>query len=317
MLRTFFNALSQSSALRKMTRAFGPARRLTQRFIAGESVDQAIEVARALNAQGMGAILNHLGEGVATADDARRAALDYQRLVERIHTEGIRATISVKPTHLGLHIEPDLFVACMTEILQIARDHAVKANGHLAARIAVEIDIEDSGTTEKTVKAYHRLLDQFDNVRLALQAYLHRTAGDLEGIIARGGSVRLVKGAYDEPDRVAWRRKQDVDRSFALLTAKMLGSSRDAGFYPAIGTHDHLLIQKAIEQAGANQVDPLRYEFQMLLGVRRDWQKRLIEAGHQVRVYVPFGVEWYPYFMRRLAERPANALFMARAMLGK
>ena len=181
----------------------------------------------------------------------------------------------------------------------------------------VEVDIEGSTYTQATLTVIHRLLDDCQNLRLALQAYLFRTEEDLQGLIERGSSVRLCKGAYDEPPTIAWKKKEDVDASYARLMDLALGEqAQAAGFYPALGTHDHNLILRAELAVARRGIAQDRFEFQMLHGIRRDWQQRLARDGYRVRVYVPYGTQWYPYFMRRLAERPANVLFMARAVLG-
>jgi proline dehydrogenase len=308
MLRTFFILLSHSEAIRRLTAGFGPARRVSRRFIAGESLEDALGVVRSLNQSGMTATLNHLGESVKTREDARRAAGEYMTILDRIHEEGLASTISIKPSHLGLGFGEDVLLENTRGLLEKSR----------ALRIGVEMDIEDSPTTDATLRVYHALLDAHDDFRLALQSYLHRTEKDLASIIERGGSGRLVKGAYNEPSEVAWRKKRDVDASFArLLDRSFSGEAHARGFYPAVGTHDHRLLDRAKTIVKERGIGRDRFEFQMIYGVRRDWQQRLAEEGYRVRIYVPFGVQWYPYFMRRLAERPANVLFMARAMLGK
>lgn len=308
MLRAFFNALSRSRTMKRMAAGFGPARRFARRFTAGETLDEAVAVVRELNARGMDVTLNHLGESVAAEKDARRAAEEYVRILERICDEGLRATVSVKPSHLGLEFGTEFFEARLREV--------AKAAAKLGNQ--VEVDIEDSSTTDATLEAFHAVLGATGNLRLALQACLRRTGEDLEGVSLRGGTVRLVKGAYDEPATVAWKKKADVDASyFRLVDAMMPNGTPGAGEDPAFGTHDHRMIAKASELAAERGVAKDRFEFQMLLGVRRDLQLRLAGEGFRVRIYVPFGTEWYPYFMRRMAERPANALFGLRAMLGK
>jgi len=308
MLRAFFNMLSRSRLLQRLATGFGPARSVARRFTAGESLDDAVVAVRHLNRLGMDATLNHLGEGVESLDDAKRAADEYVRILRRIHTEGLRASVSIKPSHLGLGFGREFFRARMRDVCAAAADRG----------IAVELDIEDSSATEDTVAGYHSLLGEFSNLRLALQAYLFRTKDDLAALIERNGRVRLIKGAYDEPAEIAWKKKDDVDASYARLIERSFGDEalRD-GFHPAFGTHDHVLIGEVCRMAREKGVGSDRFEFQMLLGVRRDWQEKLAREGYRLRVYVPFGTEWYPYFMRRIAERPANLLFTLRALFGK
>jgi proline dehydrogenase len=294
--------------MRRFVTHFGPARRTARRFIAGETLDEAIAVVRDLNARGILAALDHLGENVANREDGERAAGEYQELLQRIAAEGVQSTISVKLTHVGLDFGEDFCCDLMRSVLETAR----------SVENMVEIDIEGSEYTQSTLDVFHCLLDENDNLRLALQAYLFRTEEDLQGLIERGSSVRLCKGAYDESPSIAWKEKGEVDASFARLMDLMLSEQAiQKGFYPALATHDHALILRAEREVARRRIDKDRFEFQMLHGVRRDWQQRLAADGYRLRIYVPYGTQWYPYFMRRLAERPANLLFMTRAYLGK
>jgi proline dehydrogenase len=287
---------------------FGPARRAARRFIAGERLDDAILVVRQLNGQGILATLDHLGENVATRDDARRAAGEYQQLLHRIAAEGIQSTISVKLTHVGLDFGEDFCCETVGAIIDTAR----------SLGNTVEIDIEGSHYVQSTLNVFHCLLDGYRNLRLALQAYLFRTEADIVRLIERGSSVRLCKGAYEEPATIAWQEKSEVDANYARLMDLMLGErALEGGFYPAFATHDHALILRAEQEVARRGIDKNALEFQMLHGVRRDWQRRLAADGYRLRIYVPFGTQWYPYFMRRLGERPANLLFIMRAFLGK
>ncbi len=307
MLRPLLITLSQSEAMRRFVIQFGPARRTARRFIAGETLDEGIAVVRDLNSRGILATLDHLGENVASREDARRAAREYQELLRRIADEGVQSTISVKLTHVGLDFGEDFCCDVMQGIIQTAR-----SLGNM-----VEIDIESSMYTQSTLNVFHCLLDEYQNVRLALQAYLFRTEEDLRGLIERGSSVRMCKGAYDESPAIAWKEKAEVDDSFRRLMDMMLsGDAMRNGFYPALATHDHALILRAERKAAVRNIGKDEFEFQMLHGVRRDWQQRLAIDGYRLRVYVPYGTQWYPYFMRRLAERPGNMLFMARAFIG-
>jgi len=308
MLRRSFITLSQSEAMRRFVTHFEPARRTARRFIAGETLDEAIAVARALNRQGILVTLDHLGENVATQADAHRAAQEYRELLERIAAEGVQATISIKLTHVGMDFGEDFCCETMRSIVQKAQSLGT----------TVEIDIEGSAYVQSTLNVFHCLLDDYQNVRLALQAYLFRTEEDLRRIIERGSSVRLCKGAYDEAPTIAWKSKADVSTSYARLMNLMLdGRAQETGFYAALATHDHVLILQAEREVAKRGIGKDQFEFQMLHGVRRDWQQRLAEDGYRVRIYVPYGTQWYPYFMRRLAERPANVLFLVRAFLGR
>jgi proline dehydrogenase len=293
--------------MRRFVTGFGPVRRTARRFIAGETLDEAVGAVRELNAQGILATLDHLGENVSTQEDARRAACEYQELLQRIAYEGIRSTISVKLTHVGLDFGQEFCIATVREIAEMAR----------SLGNTLEIDIEGSAYTQATLEVFHSLLDEHTNLRLALQAYLFRTEEDVKGLIERGSSIRLCKGAYDEPPDVAWQEMSEVDANFTRLMDLMFGQqARQTGFYPAIATHDHKLILRAEREAIQRGIGKDEFEFQMLHGVRRDWQQRLAADGYRVRIYVPYGTQWYPYFMRRLGERPANVLFLARAFLG-
>lgn len=308
MLRTLFTTLSQSDSMRRFAANFGPARRVARRFTAGEAMDEAVKVTRDLNARGASVALNYLGESVKSEDDARRAAGEYCKLLKRIEEQQLEASVSLKPTHLGLDFGVPFFRKNVASLLEVAA----------ALGVTVEMDMEDSSLVDDTLFAFHALLNEFDSLRIALQACLFRTSEDLKKLIDSGSSVRLVKGAYDEPAAVAWKRKKDVDSSYARLVEESFAeAARASGFYPAFGTHDHVLIEKIQAEAARRGVDRDRFEFQMLLGVRRDWQQRLVDEGFRLRIYVPFGTQWYPYFMRRLAERPANVLFAMRAMAGR
>ena len=308
MLRRTFITLSHSEAMRRFMIHFGPARRTARRFVAGETLDEAIAVVRQFNDAGIWGTLDHLGENVSTPEDARRAAREYEEILERIATERVQATISVKLTHVGLDFGKDFCLGLMRTILQTAQSF-----GNM-----VEVDIEGSDYTQSTVDLFHCLLDGHHNLRLALQAYMFRTEEDLKGLIERGSSVRLCKGAYDEPAAIAWQKKSEVDANYArLMDLALSEAALERGFYLAIATHDHRLILRAEREVIKRGIAKDALEFQMLYGIRRDWQQRLAADGYRLRIYVPYGTQWYPYFMRRLGERPANVLFLARAFLGR
>jgi proline dehydrogenase len=308
MLRQVFLHLSENHAARRFVTHFGPARKMARRFVAGETMDEAIAVARQLKAQEIGAILNHVGESVTTEAEATGAAQEVIALLERIAAEGIEASISIKPSHVGLAFGTDFCYENIADIVQVAQRH----------NILVEIDIEASPDVDATLEIYHRLLDTFgDGIRQAIQSYLYRTPADMEPIIARGGSIRLVKGAYQESPEIAYQDRDEINQaSIRIIDMFLSPDALTTGAYLALGSHDPVLIEALLAKARERNISTDKYEIQMLLGVRRDEQRRLAEMGHRVRIYVPFGDAWYPYFMRRLAERPANVLFMARAFFG-
>lgn len=309
MLRSLFIYLSTSDTARKFTTHFGPARRLARRFVAGETLDEAVAVVKALNAQGIKAILNEVGESVSSQVEAAQAARVFQESLRRIQAEGLEATISLKPSHVGLGFGLDFCYETIADIVALAHSYGN----------TVEIDMEGSADVDDTLTIYHRLLDTFSNgLRLAVQGYLHRTPADIQPIIERGGSIRLVKGAYAEPPEIAIQDKQAINRACMDIMAAFLSPrARETGAYLALGSHDPALIEWLIREAERRGLAKDQFEFQMLQGIRRDEQQRLADLGYQVRTYVPYGQAWYPYFMRRLAERPANVLFIARAMVGK
>jgi proline dehydrogenase len=309
MLRNFLLRLSASNSLRQMVTHFGPARHVARRFVAGETLDEAVAVVRDLNQRGIKAILNEVGEAVTSKVEAGRAAQDIRTLLHRIDAEGLDSTISLKPSHVGMGFGPDFFYENVADIVQTAQQLG----------FTVEIDMEHSSDVDDTLAVYHRLLDVFGGgIRLALQAYLHRTPADLQRMIERGAGVRLVKGAYNEPDGIALQGKKEIRQAAKTQMAEFFTpQARESGAYLALGSHDPDLIEWLLGQADRHALDKEKFEIQMLLGVRRPEQQRLADLGYQVRVYVPYGDAWYPYFMRRLAERPANVLFILRAMIGE
>jgi proline dehydrogenase len=309
MLRNFLLKLSASDSLRRMVTHFGPARRVARRFVAGETLDEAVAVVRNLNQRGIKAILNEVGEAVTSQDEAKQAAQDIQMLLHRIDAEKLDSTVSLKPSHVGMTFGPGCFYENVADIVQTAQQLG----------ITVEIDMEHSSDVDNTLAIYHRLLDVFGGgIRLAIQSYLHRTPADLQRMIERGGGVRLVKGAYNEPDDIALQGKEEIRQAAKTQMAEFFTPQAcDSGAYLALGSHDPVLIEWLIRQAKRHGLHQKQFEIQMLLGIRRAEQQRLADLGYQVRVYVPYGVAWYPYFMRRLAERPANVLFILRAMIGE
>ena len=301
ILRSLFLTLSRSDRLRHWMVHFGPARRMARRFIAGETLDEAVAAARQLQAQGILTAFDHLGENVATPQDAERAVCEYQALLQRIAAEGLPATISVKLTHIGLDFGEEFCCARLRSIAQTAQ----------SLGNTVEVDIEGSAYTQATLAVFHCLLDDYQNLRLALQAYLFRTEADLARLKPLRPKIRLVKGAYLEPADVAFPSKSDVDANFVKLMRILFAD----GFTPAVGSHDERMIDAARALAKEFSRSSDSWEVQMLHGIRRDLQEQLVRDGYRMRVYVTFGTEWVPYFMRRLAERPANLGFVLKSLL--
>ena len=298
MLRTGLLWLSEQPRLFSIIRGNGLARRFASRFVAGETVEAAVAALTQLNAAGIRASLDLLGESVATPAEARAARDTYLETLDRIRHAGADANVSVKLTQMGLAIDERLCVENLRAIIAKARD-----DGSF-----VRIDMEQSDYTERTLQLFRRTFHpEFGNaVGVVLQSYLRRTERDVEDMIALGARVRLCKGAYQEPPAVAFPNKRDVDANYVRCMEWLL----ERGNYPGIATHDTAIIAHAKDFARQRGVAPPRFEFQMLYGVRRDLQRRLRREGYNVRVYVPFGSHWYPYLMRRLAERPANVVFL-------
>ncbi|MGH2348869.1 MAG: proline dehydrogenase family protein [bacterium] len=302
MLRNLFLYLSENPRVHHAVLRSSAARRAAARFVAGEELDGAVATVRDLNARGMTASLDHLGEKVSDPASAQAAAGAYRRILDEIARSHIDCNISLKLTHLGLDLDARTCGRLLRDIVAAARGH-----GNF-----VRIDMESSAYVDRTLALYQGLrADGLDNVGVVLQSYLYRTAHDLDDLLPMAPRVRLVKGAYAEPADVACARKADVDAAFRRLAERLL----DAAPVPAIATHDEALINHARAYAAARRIPPDRYEFQMLYGIRRDLQERLVGQGFRVRVYVPFGRQWFPYFMRRLAERPANVGFVLRSLL--
>ncbi len=298
MLRASLLWLSEQPRIFQFVRRNGLAWRFASRFVAGETADDAVAAAGELNAAGITATVDLLGEAVADPAEARAARGTYLDLLDRITAAGLEANVSVKLTQMGLAIDEALCVENLRAILTKARAH----------RSFVRIDMEQSTYTEATLRLFRQTFHpEFGNaVGVVLQSCLRRTARDVDDMIALGARVRLCKGAYKEPPSVAFPDKRDVDANYASCMERLL----ERGNYPGMATHDERLIQRATGFARGRGLGPERFEFQMLYGVRRDLQRRLRADGYRVRAYVPFGTHWYPYLMRRLAERPANIAFL-------
>lgn len=278
--------------------------KLSARFVAGMEIEDALRVAESVNAQGIHVTLDSLGESVTSAEEAQRAAAIYHDLLDAIAARKLDANISVKLTQMGLALDPALAESIAMSLAEHAR-----ATGNF-----LRIDMEDSTLTQVTldiVRRLHARPDLSGAIGIVIQAYLYRSENDIEQLIADGIRVRLCKGAYKEPAEVAFPRKADVDSNYVRLSCMLLKSDT----YHGLATHDESMIAEARSFAAQHGIGPERFEFQMLYGVRRDLQRQLVAEGYNVRVYIPFGREWYPYFMRRLAERPANVLFLAKNML--
>jgi proline dehydrogenase len=298
MLRSALLYLSDQQQIFKFVRNNRVAKSFANRFVAGETVETALAAVARLNARGITASLDLLGESVHNEAEARAAAEAYIRILNRIHQQQADANVSVKLTAMGLDISEDLCAANMQMILQRARD----------CGSFVRIDMESSEYTQRTLDLFEqRLYPTYrENVGIVLQSYLYRTFADVERAISIRARVRLCKGAYKEPETVAFPDKKDADANYIRCMHELMLK----GNYPGIATHDEAIIREAKRFAKANDVATDRYEFQMLYGVRRDLQDQLVREGYRMRVYVPFGTQWYPYLMRRLAERPANVAFL-------
>jgi proline dehydrogenase len=307
MLRQSLLYLSQSPAAQRLVTGTPISRRMAERFVAGESLDDAIRAARASNEAGLSVSLDYLGESVATREEAEAATGMAIATLERIAAERVDGNISIKPTQLGLDIDEEFCRRNVERVLERAR-----ALGDGAGEIFVRLDMESSEYTERTVALVEQLWAAgYRNVGTVLQSYLERTPDDLRRMLELGARVRLVKGAYKEPPSVAYQDKAEVDRMFVREMQTLL----EKGSYPAIATHDEAMIDATRRWAFERGVRKDAFEFQMLYGIRRDLQQRLREEGYNVRVYIPFGDSWYPYLMRRMAERPANLFFITGNVL--
>jgi len=298
MLRSALLYLSNQPRVFQFVRNNGLAKRFASRFVAGETLDSALDAVRALNRGGVRVSLDLLGESVTNEREARGTRDAYLEILSRIHAQKLDANVSVKLTAMGLDISEDLCVSLMQDVLLRAQEYGT----------FVRVDMESSEYTDRTLHLFeHRLYPLYRNhVGIVLQSYLYRTFTDVEYALQLGCRVRLCKGAYKEPASVAYPEKKDVDTNYVKCMHALLRH----GNFPGIATHDPAMINEAKRFARENEVAANRFEFQMLYGVRRDLQERLVREGYGMRVYVPFGTQWYPYLMRRLAERPANVAFI-------
>lgn len=303
MLRKTLLYLSERQRIFDFVRNNRLAKGFANRFVAGERVEEALDAVAPLNRKGITASLDLLGESVTTEAEARAAGREYVRMIDEIAARKLDANVSVKLTAMGLDVSEDLCVGVMHQILDRAREHGS----------FVRLDMESSAYTERTLRLFEqRLYPAYpENVGIVLQSYLYRTQADVERAIELRCRVRLCKGAYQEPPAVAYPDKADVDANYVRCMHQVM----EHGNYPGLATHDERLITEAKRFAKARGISSDRFEFQMLFGVRRDLQEQIVREGYRMRVYIPFGTQWYPYLMRRLAERPANMAFMTGNVL--
>jgi proline dehydrogenase len=314
MLRSFFIGLSSNKPFRAFSERSAMGRRVSRRFVAGMTVEEAIAVAVTLNAEGIDVSLDSLGESVTDVAQAEHSAAIYHQLLDAIEARGLSANVSVKLSQMGMDIGARAAATPGSDIANTGPALAERIVGEMVRHAShigsfVRIDMEGSEYTEATVAMTERLNAAWTGaVGTVLQAYLFRTEQDVHRLLEQGIRIRLCKGAYKEPPAVAYAAKSDVDSNFCALMKRLVVS----GVFCGIATHDERIIHSLRRFVTENKIDKRAFEFQMLYGVRRDLQRKLVAEGFGVRVYVPFGTEWYPYFMRRLAERPANVLFLAR-----
>ena len=303
MLRSAFLYLSNQQRIFKFVRNNRLAKKFANRFVAGEDLDSAVAAVRALNARGITASLDLLGESVHNEAEARETGREYVRILDRIEREKLKCNVSMKLTAMGLDISEDLCVAVTQSVLDRAQQYGT----------FVRLDMEGSAYTERTLRLFEdRLYPSYkENVGIVLQSYLYRTWDDVQRANRLRARVRICKGAYQEPATVAYPEKKDVDANYV----KCMQSLMLDGNYPGLATHDEAIISEAKRFAKEKGIATDRYEFQMLYGVRRDLQDQLVREGYRMRVYVPFGTQWYPYLMRRLAERPANLAFITGSVM--
>jgi len=300
-MRSLFISLSHRKSLARIAVSSPLTRSVVTRFVAGETLEEALAAIERLRRAGLHATVDVLGESVTSPELASVAADRYVATLAALSARGLDPNVSIKLTQMGLDIDRDLCRASVFRILEAARS----VDGF------VRIDMEDHVQTDATLEIWREAHESYPKTGIVIQSSLRRSAADVDRISAVGGRVRLCKGAYDEPPGVAYVTKRAVDLNYARLMERLM----TAGTYPAIATHDPGLIARALDIAERHRIGPERFEFQMLYGVRRDLQRSLAARGYTVRIYVPYGQEWYPYFMRRLAERPANVAFMLRAIL--
>jgi proline dehydrogenase len=293
--------LSGQQQVRRWMETSSVAHRLAQRFVAGDRLDDALEACRRVNAEGITATLDYLGEHVTTLQEAEQCRDAYLRTLHAIIENEINSNVSLKLTQFGIDFSEDACLANVAALVKCAAE----------AGSFVRVDMESSVYSERTLRLVEELHARHGACGTVIQAYLHRSAADVERLCAKGIRIRLCKGAYLEPASVAFQHKFDVDRNYLDLARILLA----IGTYPAIATHDEAIIREIVSHCRKHGISADRFEFQMLYGIRRDLQRRLVADGYRLRLYIPYGEAWYPYFMRRLAERPANLIFLAKNLL--
>lgn len=306
MLRAFFVHLSENRSLRNFAEQSSIGQRVSNRFVAGTEIADAVRVTQAVNRSGMAVSIDNLGENVTNPDEARQSAQLYHQILDAITANGLQANISLKLTHMGLDVDEQLARDLVTGL--VSKAASMNPPGF------VRVDMEGSPYTQRTldfVHELHRVPGNSNSVGTVIQAYLKRSEADVEKLLSERIRIRLCKGAYKEPASIAFERKSEVDANYIKLMKSLMKS----GIYHGLATHDENIIREAEAFARRERIPPDAFEFQMLYGIRRDLQQRLVRDGWRMRVYVPFGTEWYPYFMRRLGERPANVFFIARNLL--
>jgi proline dehydrogenase len=301
VLRALFISLSESRSLRAVAEKSSIGRRVSTRFVAGTDIEDVLRATKLINQNGATVSIDNLGENVTNADEARASAQVYHRLLDAISSRGLQANISLKLTHMGLDVDEALAHELVGAL--VAKAAALKS--------FVRVDMEGSPYTQRTldfVHQLHRAPGNQDAVGTVIQSYLYRSEKDVNDLLAAGIRIRLCKGAYKEPPEIAFQKKSEVDANYVKLMKTLMTS----GIYHGLATHDERIINEAKAFATREKLSPDSFEFQMLHGIRRDLQQQLVKQGWRMRVYIPFGTEWYPYFMRRLAERPANVFFIAK-----
>jgi proline dehydrogenase len=290
--------LSKQESLKNILTNVSMFKKITDRFVAGETIEEAALAVKELNKLNISASFDHLGEAIKSEAEAEAEVVEYGKILSKIDKDGLNSNVSLKPTQLGLAIDPELGLRNIKRVVEKAR-----AYGNF-----VRIDMEDTPYTTATIDMFKKLRQEYDNVGIVIQAYLYRSKDDIEDLLKCGARIRLCKGAYDEPASVAFPKKVDTDKNYVELMKILLQS----GIYHGIATHDPKMIKATRDFTKEKNIPKSAYEFQMLYGVRRDFQTKLAGGGYNVRVYVPYGKHWYPYFMRRLAERPANVWFIMK-----
>ncbi|MBV9483779.1 MAG: proline dehydrogenase family protein [Acidobacteria bacterium] len=304
MLRALLISLSESHFLRTLAEESSLGRRVSTRFVAGTEIEDVLRATELINQKGATVSIDNLGENVSQAEQARASAQIYHSLLDTLSSRGLQANISLKLTHMGLDVDEALAYQLVSGL--VAKAATLKN--------FVRVDMEGSAYTQRTldfVRQMHRVPGHQGAVGTVIQSYLYRSENDVKNLVAAGIRIRLCKGAYKEPPEIAFQRKADVDANYVQLMKILLTS----GIFHGLATHDERIINQAKRFATQQKIGPESFEFQMLHGIRRDLQQRLVHQGWRMRVYIPFGTEWYPYFMRRLAERPANVFFMLRNLL--